>query len=95
MIVVNVVTVVLYFTIGIFCTCSRVEAKKSEVFTYIYADIMLIMVDSVIVVLVIVIDCRIFSVVILRIDGILIFSEGYWEIVPRDGTSSQESEKSN
>lgn len=95
MIVVNVVTVVLYFTIGIFCTCSMVKAKKSEVFTYIYADIWLIMVDGVIVVHVIVIDCRIFFVVILRIDFILIILEGYWEMFPRDGTSSQDSEKSN
>lgn len=86
MIVVNVVTVVLYFIIGIFCTYSMVEAKKSEVFTYICADILLIMVDGVIVVLVIVIDCRKISVVIQRIDCILIFSDRYWEIIPRKGT---------
>lgn len=72
-----------------FCTYSMVEAKKSEVFTYICADILLIMVDGVIVVLVIVIDCRKISVVIQRIDCILIFSERYWG----KELSSQESEK--
>lgn len=62
-------------------------------FTYICADILLIMVDGVIVVLVIVIDCRKISVVIQRIDCILIFSERYWEIIPRKGTLDMNPKK--